>query len=372
MLDSFAVDHRTYRVIVHHNGPVSRATRERFVRDVAKIVRYENSVFGAPPLEEYTFLFNIGFPGGDGMEPLSSTQIQSRRVWTDTATFLPGIGSAAHEYFHVWNVKRVRPAALGPFDYTREQYEPSLWVAEGWTQYYGEVALFRAGIEDTSEFYRDMSALIQENLSAPGRKEVSARMASFNAPFWDGAPQAQPTNENNTFISYYSKGAGIALYLDLFIRHRTGNTKSLDDAFNNLKARSWNAPTASYYLQGRGYTEDDVERAVSDAAGVNMHAWFERHVGGTEDMDYDEALGWAGLKLARADRAGWSIEPMSGAAPEQPRGRSGWGGAAGRPRAGGARPARPGAPPACPGGGSAAGVVGPPGRGRTTRPSAPS
>ncbi|HEY6158168.1 MAG TPA: hypothetical protein VIV88_11980 [Gemmatimonadales bacterium] len=324
MLDSFVVDHRTYRVMVHHNGPVSRATRERFVRDVAKIVRYENSVFGAPPLEEYTFLFNIGFPGGDGMEHLYSTQIQSRRVWTDTATFLPGIGSAAHEYFHVWNVKRVRPAALGPFDYTREQYEPSLWVAEGWTQYYGEVALFRAGIEDTSEFYRDMSALIQENLSAPGRKEVSARMASFNAPFWDGAPQAQPTNENNTFISYYSKGAGIALYLDLFIRHRTGNTKSLDDAFNNLKARSWNAPTASYYLQGRGYTEDDVERAVSDAAGVNMHAWFERHVGGTEDMDYDEALGWAGLKLARADRAGWSIEPMSGATPEQLRVRSGW------------------------------------------------
>jgi predicted metalloprotease with PDZ domain len=324
MLDSFVVDQRTYRVMVHHNGPVSPATRARFVRDVAKIVRYENSVFGAPPLEEYTFLFNIGFPGGDGMEHLYSTQIQSRRFWTDTATFLPGIGSAAHEYFHVWNVKRVRPAALGPFDYTREQYEPSLWVAEGWTQYYGEVTLFRAGIEDTSEFYRDMSALIQENLTAPGRKQVSARMSSFNAPFWDGAPQAQPTNSNNTFISYYSKGAGIALYLDLFIRHRTGNAKSLDDAFNNLKARSWNAPSGSYYLQGRGYTEDDVERAVSDAAGVNMHAWFEQHVGGTEDMDYDEALGWAGLKLARADSAPWSIEPMAGATPDQLRVRAGW------------------------------------------------
>src|SRR2546428_9229091 len=133
-----------------------------------------------------------------------------------------------------------------------------------------------------------MSVLIHENLPAPGRKEVSARMPSFNAPFWDGPPQAQPTNFQNTFFDYYTRGAGLALYLDLFIRNRTKNTKSLDDAFNNLKQRVWNAPTASYYLQGRGYTEDDVERAVSDAAGIDMHDWFERHVGGTEDMRSEE------------------------------------------------------------------------------------
>jgi len=324
MLDSFVVDNRTYRVMVHHNGAVSAGTRARFVGDVEKIVRYENTVFGPPPLQEYTFLFNIGFPGGDGMEHLYSTQIQSRRFWTDTAALLPGIGSAAHEYFHVWNVKRVRPAALGPFDYTREQYQPSLWVAEGWTQYYGEVALYRAGIEDTAAFYRSMAALVQDNLTAPGRKVTSARMASFSAPFWDGAPPVQPTNFRNTFFDYYTKGAGIALYLDLFIRNRTGNAKSLDDAFNNLKARSWSAPKASYYLEGRGYTEDDVEQAVSAAAGVNMHDWFERHVGGTEDMDYDEALGWAGFKLVRADSGSWHIEELPSPRPEQLRVRAGW------------------------------------------------
>ena len=192
MLDSFVVDSRTYRVMVHHNGPAPPGARERFVRDVERLVRYENAVFGPPPLEEYTFIFNIGFPGGDGMEHLYSTQIQSSRVWTDTAALLPGISSAAHEYFHVWNVKRVRPAALGPFDYTREQYQPSLWVAEGWTQYYGQMALERAGIQDTSVFYQRMASLIRANLTAPGRKEVSARTASFEAPFWDGAPQAQP------------------------------------------------------------------------------------------------------------------------------------------------------------------------------------
>jgi predicted metalloprotease with PDZ domain len=324
MLDSFVVDNRIYRVMVHHNGPVSAGTRARFVGDVEKIVRYENSVFGPPPLEEYTFLFNIGFPGGDGMEHLYSTQIQNGRVWTDTAALLPGMSSAAHEYFHVWNVKRVRPAALGPFDYTREQYQPSLWVAEGWTQYYGQVALRRAGIQDTSVFYGRMASLIRANLTAPGRKEVSARMASFEAPFWDGAPQAQPVNFDNTFFDYYTHGAGIALYLDLFIRHQTNNAKSLDNAFNNLRARSWDAPKASYYLQGRGYTEDDVEKAVSDAAGVNLHDWFEKHVGGTEDMDYDTALGWAGLKLVRADSASWRLEPLPDATAEQLRMRAGW------------------------------------------------
>ena len=149
LLDSFVVDNRFYRVMVHHNGDIPPGTRERFVRDVESIVRYENSVFGPPPLEQYTFLFNIGFPGGDGMEHLYSTQIANRRAWTDTAKLLPGIGTAAHEYFHVWNVKRVRPAALGPFEYTVEQYQPSLWVAEGWTQYYGMVTLRRAGLEET-------------------------------------------------------------------------------------------------------------------------------------------------------------------------------------------------------------------------------
>ena len=323
MLDSFVVDNRFYRVMVHHNGPVAPGVRERFVRDVESIVRYQNSVFTPPPLEQYTFIFNIGFPGGDGMEHLYSTQIQNSQAWADTARLLPGITTASHEYFHVWNVKRVRPQALGPFDYTKEQYLPSLWVAEGWTQYYGFVTLRRAGIEDTPAFYDRMARLIQQNLSAPGRKEVSARMASFHAPFWDGAPQGQPTNGANTFFSYYTKGAGVAAYLDLFIRNRTANAKSMNDAFNNLRTMTWTAPNTSYYLQGRGYTEDDVERAASQAAGINMRDWFERHVGGTEDMNYDEALSWAGLRLNR-EGPQWRIEEIPEVSAAQMRVRMGW------------------------------------------------
>lgn len=323
MVDSFTVDDRLYRTMVHHNGPSTSTERRRFVSDVEKIVRYENSVFGPPPLEMYTFLFNIGYPGGDGMEHLYSTQIIDRRPWQEDVQLLPGINSAAHEYFHVWNVKRVRPIALGPFDYTREQYQPSLWVAEGWTQYYGQMALYRAGVLPSEGFYGMVANnIVRPNLTAPGRKEVSARMASFEAPFWDGAQPGYAVDANN-FFSYYTKGAGLALYFDLLIRSRSGDARSLDDAFRNLRHLSWEQPNASYYLQGRGYTEADVEQAVSEAAGTDLHDWFATHVGGTEDPDFDEALSWAGLRLVRgADR--WSIEEVPNATPAQLRVRAGW------------------------------------------------
>lgn len=320
--DSFVVDGRRYRTVVHHNGPAPAAARQRFVKDVEKIVRYENTVFGAPPIDQYTFLFNFGFGGGDGMEHLNSTQIINSQRWADSLAVLPGLTTAAHEYFHVWNVKRVRPVALGPFDYTREQYLPSLWVAEGWTQYYGLAALGRGGVVDANAFYATMAGVVQANLTAPGRKEVSARSASFHAPFWDGAPQGQPTNSTNTFFSYYTKGAGLALALDLHIRARSANRRSLDDVFNALKRRTWNAPASSYYLQGRGYTERDVELAASEVAGEDMHSWFERHVAGTVDADFDALLAGAGLRLARGDR--WTIEALPGATAAQRVVRQGW------------------------------------------------
>jgi predicted metalloprotease with PDZ domain len=323
MVDSFNVDGRIYRTTVHHNGPSTPALRRRFVADVQKIVRYENTVFGPPPLEMYTFVFNIGYSGGDGMEHLYSTQIINREPWRDEDTPLAGIGTAAHEYFHVWNVKRVRPIALGPFDYTREQYQPSLWVAEGWTQYYGEVALYRAGVLPRSGFYAMVArSIVEPNLTDPGRKEVSARMASFEAPFWDGGRPGFAVDPNS-FFSYYTKGAGLALYMDLLIRARTDNARSLDDAFRNLRRLTWEQPNASYYLQGRGYTEEDVERAVSEAAGTDLHDWFTRHVGGVEDPDFDTALRGAGLRLVRG-ASEWSIEELPNATPAQLKVRAGW------------------------------------------------
>lgn len=323
MVDSFNVDGVLYRTMVHHNGPTTPAERARFVGDVKKIVTYENTVFGPPPIRMYTFLFHIGFPGGDGMEHLFSTQIANRRPWEDSDQVLSGISTAAHEYFHVWNVKRVRPMLLGPFDYTSERYQPSLWVAEGWTQYIGQMALHRAGITDEQQMLQSAAGIVQQNLTAPGRKEVSPEMASFEAPFWDQAGQAQPVNARDIFMSYYTQGAGRALYLDLFIRERSHNQKALGDAFDNLRKRTWYQPNASYYLKGRGYTEADVLKAVSDAAGTDMTSWFAHHVSGTDDVDFDGVLAGAGLRLNR-DGQRWTIEPVPDATPEQARIREGW------------------------------------------------
>ena len=323
LVDTFNLDGRIYRTMVHHNGPSTPNERRRFVSDVQKIVRYENTVFGPPPLEMYTFVFNIGYQGGDGMEHLFSTQIIDRDPWREEDMALSGVETAAHEYFHVWNVKRVRPLALGPFDYTREQYQPSLWVAEGWTQYYGQVALYRAAVLPRAGFYSMVAnSIVRPNLTAPGRKEVSARMASFEAPFWDGAQPGFAVNRNS-FFSYYTKGAGLALYFDLLIRARSENARALDDAFRNLRRLSWEQPNASYYLQGRGYTEEDVEHAVSEAAGTDLHEWFTRHVGGVEDPDFDEVLGGAGLRLVRTGSE-WALEELPNATPAQLRVREGW------------------------------------------------
>jgi predicted metalloprotease with PDZ domain len=324
MVDSFTVDNRLYRTVVHHNGPTTAEERARFVASVKRIVEAHNRVIGPPPLKMYTFMFHIGFPGGDGMEHLYSTAIVDRDPWTDTATVLSGIESAAHEYFHVWNVKRIRPIALGPFDYTKEQYQPSLWVAEGWTQYYGEMVTSRAHLGSPADTYAMMAGIVRANLTAPGRKEVSARMASFEAPFFDGAPRAQKTNASQTFFTYYYKGAGLAFALDLMIRDASNNARSLDDALRNLKKLSWDQPNASYYTQGRGYTEADVERAVSQAMGKDMHAWFEKYVGGTDDVDFDRILSYAGLKLDRTGGRRWTISEMPDATARQRAIRDDW------------------------------------------------
>ena len=142
------------------------------------------------------------------MEHLYSTQIINSTPWSDTATVLSGISTAAHEYFHTWNVKRIRPAALGPFDYSTEQWQPSLWVAEGWTQYYGQIGLLRAGVVDRAAYYQTLGRVIQVNSEQPGRKYVSARMSSFLAPLWDGAPLEGRTILIRAFMPSVSKHDG--------------------------------------------------------------------------------------------------------------------------------------------------------------------
>ena len=319
-LDSFNVDGRLYRVMLHNNGTLDTAMRMRFVRGVRKIVTQENQVLGPPPLAMYTFVGNAGYKGSDGMEHLYSTEIITPRALADTAAVDRFLETASHEYFHVWNVKRIRPALLGPFDYTSERYEPSLWVAEGWTEYYGNITLERTGIVTPAQYLGTLGEDITYDLTRPARTWMSAREASMHAPFFDGGAQPMAVDAPNNYISYYTKGEGLALLLDIEIRTRTNDRHTLDDALRALKKRSWDAPKASYYLQGRGYTELDVEHAASEAAGADLHAWFERYVGGTDELPFAETLAKVGLTLtASGDSAkrAYTVAPARDASPEQ-------------------------------------------------------
>lgn len=326
-VDSVVVDGRRYRIMVHHNGPQPPASHDRFVRQVRDIVARENQVMGPPPLAAYTFLFNIGYRGRDGMEHLYSTQIQSAQPWADSAAVLPGVSTASHEYFHTWNMKRLRAAALGPFDYTEMQNQPSLWVGEGWTNYYGNMTLHRAGVIDRAAFYRALAGTLQSTSESPARKERSPRQASFDAPFFDGAAQPMETNASRTFLTYYTQGEVRALALDLMIRDATKGAKSLDDVLRLLVKRTWEAPSASYYAQGRGYTELDVERAASDVIGRELHPWFDQYVGGVDDLPWDDLLKLVGLTLTRpaAGATGrWTIAESPDATAEQVKLREAW------------------------------------------------
>jgi predicted metalloprotease with PDZ domain len=257
------------------------------------------------------------------MEHLYSTQVIHPQPWSaDTARLLGGMSTASHEYFHTWNVKRLRPAALGPFDYTRAQHQPSLWVAEGWTNYYGNLTLHRAGVRDRAAAYRALAGVLQYTSTAPGRGERSPRQASFDAPFFDGGAAPMATNAAGTFVTYYVQGEVRALALDLMIRAETRGARSLDDVLRLLVRRTWEAPRESYYLPGRGYTERDVERAASDVIGRDLTPWFDRHVGGTAVPDWDALLRPVGLVLTRGEP--WTLAEDPAATAEQVRLREDW------------------------------------------------
>ncbi len=293
----FQVDGKTFRVVVHDysSGP---ADLDALAAGLRKIVASEMAMMPAPDFHDYTFLFHFApqISMGDGMEHLNSTQIIVRGE-PQGAGLEEALEIAAHEFFHVWNVKRLRPAALGPFDYTREDYTRSLWFVEGVTSYYSYVHLLRSGLWTRAQFLNRLAAEIADLQDDPGRKLMSAESSSFNAWFYDRAPQMQETNFANSTISYYNKGALLGLLLDLEIRSRTGGARSLDDVLRKMYREFYEAPAATPYGPGRGYHEKDIEEAVSAVAGSDFTNFFRRYVSGTDELPYDRVLKLVGLEL---------------------------------------------------------------------------
>ena len=294
-------DHgKTFRVAVHDYGTDAdqRAALVKKLADgVHKIVAVYMAMMPAPDFDHYTFVFHFApeIAAGDGMEHLNSTQIIISQLLSEDGID-EALTDVAHEFFHTWNVKRLRPAALGPFDYTKEDYTESLWFAEGITSYYSYVALRRAGIWSEADFRRKLTGEVQTFESEPGRKLMSAESSSFHAWFYDRSPQMQETNFANTTISYYNKGALLGMLLDVEIRARTGGSKSLDDVMRLMYQRFYGAPAATYYLPGRGYEESDILQTVNEVSGSDFTDFFRRYVQGTDPFPYGD-LAQAGLEL---------------------------------------------------------------------------
>jgi len=278
---------------------------ERMRRDVQKIVETEVELMGGEiPYRDYTFILHLRQNTGGGLEHLNSTALGYPRFGfrirsgdratsaapnaTDTPErdYRGFLGLVSHEFFHLWNVKRIRPDALGPFDYTQENYTKVLWVAEGITDYYADLVLRRAGLISESEYLRAQARAMQNLQNTPGRLVQSAEESSFDA--WVKYYR-QDENSINSQVSYYDKGALLGLLLDLEIRKRSAGAKSLDDVMRYLYAE--------FFKKDRNYGPADFQKAVELMAGGSLEEFFSKYVRGVQELDYNAALDAAGLKL---------------------------------------------------------------------------
>jgi predicted metalloprotease with PDZ domain len=285
----FAVRGVPHRIVIDGEGNYDPA---RMKRDVQKIVEAEVAMFGAIPYHDYTFILHLRAGFGGGIEHLNSTSLGfSRNRFGTEEGWRSFYGLVAHEFFHLWNVKRIRPDALGPFDYTKENYTRSLWVAEGVTSYYGDLMVRRAGLTTDGQYLAGLAHDIQDYQNTPGRLQMSAEEASFNAWIKEYRPDE---NSVNSQISYYDKGEVLGLLLDLQIRRQSKNAKSLDDVMRYLYHE--------FYEKNRNYTPADFQKACELMAGTSLNDFFSRYVRGRDELPYDEFLSAAGIRLEPPDK----------------------------------------------------------------------
>jgi predicted metalloprotease with PDZ domain len=273
----------------------------RSARDVEAIVRTQRAFWGSLPYKKYVF-FNLLTESGGGLEHKNSTVLMASRWATRTrSSYLGWLNLVSHEYFHTWNVKRLRPVELGPFDYESEVYTPSLWIAEGITSYYDRLIVRRAGLCSVEEYLAGdpptpgsdtdrPTSDIERLQTTPGRLVQSLHESSFDA--WIKFYR-RDENTPNTGVSYYVKGAVVAFLLDAKIRHATGDRKSLDDVLRTAYER---------YSGPQGFTTGEFRQVAQEIAGTDLSAWFTRALDTTEELDYAEALDWFGLRFAKDEK----------------------------------------------------------------------
>lgn len=285
---------QTIRLAVHHAG--SDADVDRYAEMAQKVVAEQIAVFGEAPAFDhgtYTFIADyLPYASGDGMEHRNSTILTSAGSIASNAAGL--LGTLSHEFFHAWNMERLRSRMLEPFDFERANMSDELWFGEGFTSYYDDLTIKRAGLMDLDAYARGIGGVLNAVINAPGRRYHSPVEMSRQAPFVDAAVSVDPTNRANTFLSYYTWGTAIGLGLDLTLRTRFQGI-TLDDYMRALWQRHGRPEVP--------YTMADLERALAELTGAPAFAaeFFGQYIRGRDVPDYQTLLARAGLLLRKAN-----------------------------------------------------------------------
>lgn len=282
---------------------------DRLCRDLAKLCDRQIRLFGRPaPMDRYVFLVMAVGDGYGGLEHRASTALLCRRDDLPRAgvremgeSYRTFLGLCSHEYFHTWNVKRIKPAAFAPYDLDRENYTRLLWAFEGFTSYYDDLLLVRSGLMSAEDYLGTLARTISGVARTPGASRQTVAESSFDA--WVKFYR-QDENTPNAVVNYYAKGSLVGLCLDLLIRRTTADRRSLDDVMRLLWAR--------HGATGVGVSEQGIEAAASEVAGRSLARFFRRAVYGTDPLPLAEMLAWVGVTVderpARAadDRGGFA------------------------------------------------------------------
>lgn len=298
---AFDVDGIKHQIALWGHG---NEDEERIVADTQKIVETQRDLFGGLPYKHYTFILHLVDGRGGGLEHRNSvTNMVDRWTFQPQKSYERFLALQSHEFFHIWNVKRIRAEPLGPFDYRHENYTRLLWAMEGITSYYDELLLVRAGLMTPERYLEKLADEILNLQSQPGRHLQSLEQSSFDAWIKLYRPDE---NSINSSISYYLKGSLVALLLDLEIRRYTGGERSLDDVMRYLN-QIYGDATASAFYAAPGIPEGSgllaaVEEVVASADwraedSSPFPEFFARYISGTDELDYERSFGHAGLKL---------------------------------------------------------------------------
>lgn len=304
-----------FRIALHHDGSDREA--DRFAADLERIVKEERAVFGELPAYEngYTFIVDLvpGVSSWDGMEHRNSSVVTLPGALRVSDQRVATLSTVAHEFFHSWNVERIRPRSLEPFRLDEVNAAAELWFAEGFTSYYESLIMTRAGLFAVADFASTAGIALETVINSPARRYRSAEDMSRLAALWDGAVWTDRTNWDNTFISYYTWGAAIGLGLDLSLRARSENKVSLDDFMRAVWRRHGQPAAPAEGMVAQPYTTRDLNDRLAEVSGDRAFAdqFFARYIQGREVEDYQSLLARAGFVLRKRNSGRAWIGPLS-------------------------------------------------------------